>query len=802
MAVPPDKTLAHSQPHDEVIAPTCFADTGPPQAIPLAEPAPGQPRTVGNYELLSEIGRGGMGVVYKARQKGLNRIVALKMVLTGEHAGERERARFKAEGEAVARLQHPNIVQIYEIGEWRSSDGGAPVPFFSLEFVDGGSLAQKIAGAPQPSRQAAALVETLARAIDHAHQQGIVHRDLKPANVLLTARGMPKITDFGLAKQLEKESGETRTGAILGTPSYIAPEQAAGKNRDIGPAVDVYALGAILYELLTGRPPFRGETPLDTMLQVMTDEPAAPAQLCPKVPRDLETICLKCLQKDPRKRYPSAAALADDLRRFLRGEAVQARPVGTPERVWRWCRRRPLVASLLASLMLMALIGVASITVLWRQAENQRRRAETLAAEAQEQRALAEQQRQRAEQNYLQARKAVDDFFTRVSEEKLLQVRNLQPLRKQLLEDALKYYQDFLKQHGNDPSLRGEMAATYLRVARIQREIGSRKEAINAVQKAVELRPQLLQADPNNAAQKRQLAEALALLGRLQGETGQSAAGLRSLEQARELLEPLLRAQPDDRELAQELTICFDGMGMLHRLAGRLPDALRCYEQAAETFAKLDRAKPTGGLHRNLAGCYMNMAVLNKEMGRTAEALRLYHQARGILEAIRLQAPAAQEFQRDLAGVYNNLGGLHAQNGETAEALRWFLQAHTLFDRLARDNPSVIQYQHDLAASLANLGRLQLSQPEEALPFLRRAAEILERLFGANPDITQVQLDLSRLYNYLGDAYLNAKQPADARLAYERGAAVASLLVKAHPDNAEYRKLQAALVAKAKAQPR
>jgi hypothetical protein len=274
--------------------------------------------SVAGYEILGVLGRGGMGVVYQARQIRLKRLVALKMILAGAHAGAEELARFRTEAEAVARLQHPNIVQIYEVGE---QDGR---PYFSLEFVDGGSLAQKLQGAPLPARQAAELVETLARAMHAAHQRGIVHRDLKPANILLTAEGTPKITDFGLAKRLDTDAGQTRSGAVMGTPSYMAPEQAAGKIHAIGPATDIYALGAILYELLTGRPPFKAESVMDTLLQVMEREPDWPRLHNRQVDRSLEAICLKCLQKAPQDRYPSAAALAEDLTAYLRGEPVLA----------------------------------------------------------------------------------------------------------------------------------------------------------------------------------------------------------------------------------------------------------------------------------------------------------------------------------------------------------------------------------------------------------------------------------------------------------------------------------------------
>jgi serine/threonine protein kinase len=287
--------------------------TAGPAASHTAGPGPG--RRVADYELLEELGRGGMGVVYKARQTKLHRVVALKMILAGEHAAEADLARFQTEAEAVARLQHPHIVQIYEVG---AHDGQ---PFLSLEFCPGGSLEKKLRENPLPAREAATLVERLARGMAAAHQQGVIHRDLKPANVLLAADGTPKITDFGLARKLD-EAGQTASGAIVGTPSYMAPEQAAGTGKGVGPAADVYALGAVLYELLTGRPPFKGPTTLDTVRQVLTDEPVPPGRLQPKTPRDLETICLKCLHKEPTKRYASAA----DLGGFRAGQPVRARP--------------------------------------------------------------------------------------------------------------------------------------------------------------------------------------------------------------------------------------------------------------------------------------------------------------------------------------------------------------------------------------------------------------------------------------------------------------------------------------------
>jgi eukaryotic-like serine/threonine-protein kinase len=334
---------------------------------------------VPGYEVEGELGRGGMGVVYKARQLRPRRTVALKMVLAGAHADAHELARFRAEAEAVARLQHPNVVQVHEVGDYQG------LPYFSLEYCSGGSLAAKLGGTPLPPAEAARLVGAVARAVQAAHQQQIIHRDLKPANVLLAADGTPKVTDFGLAKKLDEASGPTQTGAVLGTPSYMTPEQARGRNDQVGPRTDVYALGAVLYECLTGRPPFRAATSAETMMQVLTDDPVPVRRLQPRVPRDLETVCLRCLHKQPARRYATAAALAEDLGRYLAGEPVQARPVGAGERLLKWVRRRPALAALAATLLLAlaALLGGGGWFNYQLQLEsNAARRAETDARKA------------------------------------------------------------------------------------------------------------------------------------------------------------------------------------------------------------------------------------------------------------------------------------------------------------------------------------------------------------------------------------------------------------------------------------
>jgi formylglycine-generating enzyme required for sulfatase activity len=364
--------------------------------------APTAPRIEG-YDILDVLGRGGMGVVYKARHLALNRIVALKMILADGQAGPHDLARFRIEAEAAARLQHANIVQIHEVGE---ADGH---PYCALEFVEGGNLTRKLHGKPVPAREAARLVEALARAMQLAHSRNVVHRDLKPANILLAADGTPKITDFGLARQLDRDSGETQAGAVMGTPSYMAPEQASGLAHEAGPSADVYALGAVLYECLAGRPPFKGSTVVQTLDQVRTQEPLPPSRVARSgdhattVPLDLDTICLKCLRKEPEKRYASAAELADELVRYQHGEPILARPVGRVERAGKWVKRNPVVTPVAAALVLVTVLGVAGIVWKYADAEEQWGIAEDQKNVAEKQRGLAENQKNIAEKQKILA---------------------------------------------------------------------------------------------------------------------------------------------------------------------------------------------------------------------------------------------------------------------------------------------------------------------------------------------------------------------------------------------------------------
>jgi tetratricopeptide (TPR) repeat protein len=458
------------------------AEWSPPTVPDTPRPFPAGTPVIPGYEILEPVGRGGMGIVYKARQTSLGRVVALKMMLAGTAASTAERARFRTEAEALAQLQHPHIVQVFEVGE---HDGQ---PFFSMEFVEGVTLAQRVAGVPQAMRDSAELVEKLARAVHAAHCRGILHRDLKPANILLTqeiaVRGspdsivplsFPKITDFGLAK-LVAGSGphgaqaQTKTGDMLGTPSYMAPEQVQVRSGAIGPATDVYALGAILYELLTGRPPFRAESPWETIQLVLTQEPVPPGRFRPRLDRDLEAICLKCLEKAPASRYESAEALAEDLRRHLHDEPITARAVGPLRRAGRWTRRHPL-ATLAAAAGAALVISVATGVFLWQRAkfESQQQAFQYLteheaAARSSENLALAELRADRLDS----ARQILTQAVERLDHPELAAVRARVLARLERVSQLVEFYRQADRAERNLFSEREEAAIAAAEAALLQ----------------------------------------------------------------------------------------------------------------------------------------------------------------------------------------------------------------------------------------------------------------------------------------------------------------------------------------------
>jgi serine/threonine protein kinase/tetratricopeptide (TPR) repeat protein len=532
--------------------PTASTQDHRPDATRAERPVASQV-VVPGYRILGMLGRGGMGVVYQALQEKANRTVALKMILAGAHASEADRVRFNTEAEAAARLAHPNIVQLYEVGE--TPEG---FPYFSLEFVGGGTLADRLRQGPLSPSEAAVLVEALARAMQYAHERGIVHRDLKPANILLTRRRSslassaedqtkqggalsesqeetnkeetkqgcfvyePKISDFGLAKQLGTEDGVTRTGAIMGTPNYMAPEQAFGHSKYVGPPADIYALGAILYECLTGRPPFLGATVAETLEQVRTMEPVAPRSLVKEVPRDLETVCLHCLHKDPQRRYASAGALAEDIVRFREGLPIAVRPVRTPERVWRWCRRNPWWAAAIGTVVLMALTimggltyGIITVTALNKAVTDKATEAELKRKAADVARTEADTARQLSEKRLDQSVAALKLFATDARtfcEDALVPGVSRRKLYS-LLADQLEQQAAAGEDREFSVDLARSRVFMYEAVASAQMELGRVPEDLQTLGKALQLADRWVAERPDDPSALSRRASVLQLFG-------------------------------------------------------------------------------------------------------------------------------------------------------------------------------------------------------------------------------------------------------------------------------------------------
>jgi serine/threonine-protein kinase len=688
------------------------------------------------YQLLEELGRGGMGIVYKAWQSGLGRLVAVKTLPEG--APVELWARFRVEAEAAARLTHPNIVAVHEVG------GDSRRPFLVMEFLDGGSLSGKLAGAPLPAEEAARLVELVARAVGYAHDRQVLHRDLKPANVLLSGDGTPKVADFGLARLLAGGADLTRTGAVLGTPSYMAPEQAEGQ-KEVGPPADVYALGAILYECLTGRPPFKGVTDLETLKQVVEVEPVSPRQFQPGVPHDLDTVCLKCLEKDPAGRYRSAVELADDLGRHLRGEPIRARPVGPLERGLKWARRRPTAAALAVVVGLLAVGLAAGGAWAWQQAASQRVAVEAALTEAEEHRLAGHWAKVRAALERARGRLAGGgpaDLRGRLEQvardaevvAALEQVRLRQVNVKDGYFDThsadVGYAEAFTRYGIEVDELDPEEAAAVVRRSAVRDQLLAALDDWWMVRRgkrdqegADRVRAVADRADEDGWRAELRAAIASGEPGRLNGLADQAAGqppavqavlanALRSrgaVQEAERLLRRGLAAHPADFRLAYELgSLLYTGkrwaeaegfwrvalglrpdspgawfnLGLALYEQGNLDEAVACYRRAIEWDP-------------NYAQAHTNLGLALAEQGKVDEAVACYRRA--------------IELNPKLAPAHNNLGNALKQQGKADEAVACYRRAIEL-------NPKFAQAHNNLGHVLKQQGKA-----DEAVDCYRRA---------------------------------------------------------------------------------
>jgi tetratricopeptide (TPR) repeat protein/tRNA A-37 threonylcarbamoyl transferase component Bud32 len=641
-------------------------------------------RYFGDYEIKKELGRGGMGVVYQARQVSLNRPVALKMIRAGILADDAELRRFQNEAEAVALLDHSGIVPVCEVGAHEGQN------YFSMKLVEGGCVAEKLAAFVDNPRAAATVLAQAADAVHHAHMRGILHRDLKPANIPVDTEGHPHVTDFGLAKRVEADVELTATGVILGTPAYMSPEQATGHRGAITTATDVHGLGTILYALLTGKPPFGGDSLIQTLDAVRTRPPEPPSLARAKVPRDLETICLKCLEKDPRRRYSGVQTLADDLRCWLDSRPISARRVGIAERAWLWCKRRPAVAALTFAVLLASFGGTAAVI-----AVQARANANLKAAN------------QREKQRFALTMDAIKLFHGEVSEDLLMKEKQFEGPRARLLKGAADFYErlEQLLKAQSDRESRIALAAAYFELGELTAKIGDQTRALEVHRKALVAQRTLAAEPGDQVAIKLDLARSLNAAGWLQRSTGDMAGALASFEQA----QPLADEARKNARLAREAH-------------GVLATAL------------------------SLSGNVL------AETGDPARARTAYGEALAIQQEMADADPRDKEFQRNLATAHNSLGFLEAKTGNPSGALPAYRQALAIQQKLADANSTVDEIQLDLAWTQMSIGMVlsETGDPVGARAAYDKALAIRQRLADAKPAVTTFQDELANGYNNLG----------------------------------------------------
>ncbi len=724
-------------------------------------------QSFGQYELLEVLGRGGMGVVYRARQREAGREVALKViqsVIDGMPLDVQQSIaeRFHTEAVAAARLAHDNIVTVYDVGEHEGR------PYYAMRLVEGPSLAEIAHDGPVENRRAAAYLEGAARALHAAHQQGVLHRDVKPQNILVDApTDRPLVADFGLAKLLQDTQSVTRSGELLGTPAYMAPEQ-IDHAANVGPDSDVYSLGATLYHLLTGRPPFQAAALTDTLWQVKNQEPVPPQRLNSAVDRDLDTICLKCLQKERPRRYASAAEFADDLQRYLSNTPILARPIGPLGRMRRWRRRNPLAAAWLAVavLSIAALLGVG------------------VAGYVSTADALAKYQ-----ESFQQARQAVDDLHIAVSDEDLLNQPGMQPLRQKLLRRSLDYYQRFLAQREGDPAIAQELAATYYRMGKITEALESPAQALPFYDRAAHSQQQLLAEVPDDRARLDALGDTLNARGAALRKMQWLDRAAADLEMAAELRERLSRLAPTETEPRRKLANIYMNLGIVAAAGGDAAAARRYAEQGQTIRRQLLQLLPEDARLLDDSGKELyNLAKLALAENRQDEAEQKLQAAIAIFRGRCEKHPEDLGARSRLAACYRLLG--HALSGaaeedKLAEGFAAYQFALESMESLAADNPRVSAYQGELGAVHLELAALHGAQRRlgPMLQALEQARRALEPLAPVEP---RYRRDFALALRETAFAQLANNQPGPAQENLAQALTHLRQLTADFPDNEGY----------------
>ncbi len=746
-----------------------------------------QPQTRSRYALNQLHARGGIGEVWLAWDGELARPVALKELAPAAAADPALRARFLEEAKITGQLEHPGVVPVYELGR-RPEDGQ---PFYVMRFVKGRTLHDAVAAyhkaraakraSPLELRELLNALVAVCQAAAYAHSRGVVHRDLKGRNVVLGDYGEVIVLDWGLAKVLDRPEGSapgawvdpgpehtpTLHGQVMGTPSYMPPEQAAGRQDLVGPRSDVYSLGAMLYEILTGRPPFTGTDPREVIARVLAETPAPPRSLNPAAPAALQAVCLKALAREPAERYASAGELAAELKRFLADEPVTAYREPALMRAARWARRhRPLVTGM-AALLAAAVVALTVGTVLLGQAN----------ARVEQERAEAQRQRDRARDAFRKARDAVDDYFTQVSEDKLLQtpLPGMQPLRKELLETALKYYRTFAEEHADDPVLQADLARAWFRVGRTTDQIGNARDAFTAYDESRKVWDRLLRDAPDGETFQAERARCLVRLGRVQAYSlGEDADGARTAEEGRDVLEALAARHADDADLLSDLARADVTLGGIADNTNRVADQLTEEKKALELWERLARMQQR--FTPDLAGALMDVAYWHTCNGRAEDSLRLLDRARGLLETWTAEHTADLASRSELARAYINIGFVHeCRTHDYPQALHYYDQTRQIAEKLARENPMVIDYQGQWGSAFVQMGEVYKSQGrwDKVEEVERQARDILQPLHRADPE------DVLRL-DALGDA---AVLLADALRALHRTEGLRDVLEEARSIN-------------------
>lgn len=732
------------------------------------------PRKLGDYILLEELGSGGMGTVYRAREPKVDRLVALKLIradrLSAVSAAARQMFfdRFAAEVQAAAKVQHAHIATVYSVGE---ADG---MPYFAMRLVEGKSLQQMLAVTPLEGRRAAAYLEPVARAVHQAHLHGILHRDLTPRNILVeSASDRAIVVDFGLAKLMSANRGLTEMGEVFGSPPYMSPEQTRSA-ADVTSAADVYSLGATLYHMLTGRPPFQAATIVETIRQINDVEPVRPRELNPVIDRDLETICLKCLEKESASRYERAEQLADELKRFLNNEPIHARPLGPVGRFVRWRRRNPVIANLTA-LTATLLVSIAVLTALAQIREARMRR-------------VAEQNERRAEENLGIARDAAYTFLDKWSEDPRLKAHGLESLRRELLEASRRFYDVFASQQGNDEQLLAERARAYALLAKVTAELGETNTAIDYYQSSIRI------LDGLHGRQGHVAREALAVhcfneLGTIYRDTQSSARALASHRRALQISEALCASHPDRPEALSALADSHHRMAIVYRDTGDFDLSESGWKLAIEFAGRLTcKSGDTPQQQNLLAKYHNNLALLYEACERSVEAEQEYAAAREIWAGLTEAYVGQPEYQRALALCHNNVGVLLQRLQRLPDAETAHLAALTLRERLARGHPEVPAYRGDLAITHNNLGSLyqDKGQTADAARHYEAAVDICESLAAAFPHVAEFNSNLAASHNNLASLQLAGGANEPARASFEAARDIFRTLASKHPEIVAY----------------